>query len=72
MGNHGLTRVRYQGDRCVIVSGPVPAHIAEGAVEQTPLEAVPGKVDKLEKPKPPKFQAKTAASAAPTPVKEGK
>lgn len=61
MGKHGLTRVSYDGDKCVIVSGPVPDHVAQDAVEQTPIGDQPGKLAKPPKPAPPKFVAPAPA-----------
>lgn len=68
MENRGLTRVRYVGDKVIIVSGPVPEHALKDAIEVTELNPVPGKTHAIEKPKPPKFVAPPKAAAAPKPA----
>lgn len=70
---NNLTRVSYKDGSATVVSGPVPAHVAEGAVATAESEPVPSAVMRPSKPKPPHFEApKPAPKKAPTPTKEGK
>lgn len=66
MAIHGLTRVRFEGDKVIVVAGSVPQHIADSMVSaepvhtpMTPVRHIPQKPNK-----PPRFVA-PAAPAAP-------
>lgn len=38
MSKHGLTRVRFDGDKVIIVAGAIPEEVAAKAVEVTPVK----------------------------------
>lgn len=63
MAKHGLTRVTFDGDKVIIVAGPVPQHIADAAVEAEPVITPMTKTKYLEKKpnKPPRFDVGTQA-----------
>lgn len=37
MSKHGLTRVRFRGDKVFIVAGSIPEHLAKDAVDAEPV-----------------------------------
>ena len=39
MAIHGLTRVKFEGGKTVVVAGAVPQHIEEQAVDQAPQDS---------------------------------
>ena len=74
MSKYGLTRVRFEGDKTIIVAGSVPEHIAAQAVEQEPLQDPQRPSRPPVPPKaPPRFVAPAKPESQPAPaVKEGK
>lgn len=41
MAIHGLTRVRFDGDKAIIIAGAIPASVAVRGLAETLVEAVP-------------------------------
>lgn len=72
MAKHGLTRVTFDGDKVIIIAGPVPEHIANAAVEAEPVITPMTKVKHLEKKpnKPANLSVGTQAEPAPPAEKE--
>lgn len=73
MAIHGLTRVRFEGDKAIIVAGPVPPDLAVRGLTETLAEAEPVHTPMTPVrhiPKTPNKPPRFVAPAPAAPVKE--